>query len=52
MKALRLETFLPYRLSVLANEVSTRLASVYAERFGLTIPEWRTSSATRPEWTG
>ncbi|MBM4228506.1 MAG: winged helix-turn-helix transcriptional regulator [Gammaproteobacteria bacterium] len=41
MKALRLETFLPYRLSVLANEVSTRLASVYAERFGLTIPEWR-----------
>jgi DNA-binding MarR family transcriptional regulator len=41
MKALQLESFLPYRLSVLANEVSTRLASVYAERFGLTIPEWR-----------
>ncbi len=41
MKALRLESFLPYRLSVLANQVSTQLAAVYAERFDLTIPEWR-----------
>lgn len=41
MKALRLESFLPYRLSVLANRVSTQLAAVYAARFDLTIPEWR-----------
>jgi len=39
--ALRLEAFLPYRLSVLANRVSTALARRYRERFGLTIPEWR-----------
>jgi DNA-binding MarR family transcriptional regulator len=36
-----LEHFLPYRLSVLSNTVSTRLARSYAERFQLTIPEWR-----------
>ncbi len=38
---LELERFLPYRLSVLANGVSRRLAGLYADRFGLTIPEWR-----------
>lgn len=38
---LRLERFLPYRLSVLANTVSAAIASVYAERHDLTIPEWR-----------
>lgn len=38
---LELEAFLPYRLSVLANLVSTALARLYAERFGLTIPQWR-----------
>jgi DNA-binding MarR family transcriptional regulator len=36
-----LEQFLPYRLSVLSNTVSTRIAKFYAERFQLTIPEWR-----------
>lgn len=36
-----LEHFLPYRLSVLTNLVSGAIASVYEERFGLTIPEWR-----------
>lgn len=36
-----LEHFLPYRLSVLSNTVSTRIAKFYAERFQLTIPEWR-----------
>jgi DNA-binding MarR family transcriptional regulator len=36
-----LERFLPYRLSVLTNLVSGAIASVYEERFGLTIPEWR-----------
>ena len=33
--------FLPYRLSVLANRVSRELAALYAERFGITIPQWR-----------
>ena len=36
-----LEHFLPYRLSVLSNTVSGRIARSYAERFQLTIPEWR-----------
>ena len=39
--ALDLEQFLPYRLSVLSNTVSTALAGAYARRFGLTIPQWR-----------
>ena len=38
---LRLETFLPYRLSVLANTVSHALAELYRERFELSIPDWR-----------
>lgn len=40
-KTLQLETFLPYRLSVLSNTVSLAIAGAYQERFGLTIPEWR-----------
>lgn len=39
--ALDLEHFLPYRLSVLSNTVSSALAGAYARRFGLTIPQWR-----------
>jgi DNA-binding MarR family transcriptional regulator len=39
--ALRLETFLPYRLSVLSNTVSRALAEAYADRYGLSINEWR-----------
>jgi DNA-binding MarR family transcriptional regulator len=38
---LDLEAFLPYRLSVLSNRVSTAIARVYASRFGLSIAEWR-----------
>lgn len=38
---LRLEAFLPYRLSVLANTVSRAIAQRYEAEFGLTIPEWR-----------
>lgn len=38
---LALNGFLPYRLSVLANTVSGAIAQLYAERFDLTIPEWR-----------
>lgn len=37
----RLEAFLPYRLSITANRISRAFARAYAERFGLTIPEWR-----------
>ena len=39
--ALLLENFLPYRLSVLTNLVSTAIAGAYRERFALSIPEWR-----------
>lgn len=36
-----LEDFLPYRLAVLATIVSNGFARLYAERFGVSIPEWR-----------
>lgn len=36
-----LEDFLPYRLSILSNTVSSMIASTYDKRFGLSIPEWR-----------
>lgn len=38
---LALEDFLPYRLSVLTNRVSGRIARAYQRRFGLSIWEWR-----------
>jgi DNA-binding MarR family transcriptional regulator len=38
---LELDSFLPYRLSVLSNTVSSAIASSYSARFGLSIPEWR-----------
>lgn len=36
-----LEDFLPYRLSILSNTISSTIASAYNKRFGLSIPEWR-----------
>jgi len=36
-----LERFLPYRLSVVTNRISGALSRHYAERFGISIPEWR-----------
>ncbi len=39
---LDLEHFLPFRLSVLANRVTRAVARVYARRFQLSAPEWRT----------
>ena len=39
---LDLDRFMPYRLSVLSNRVSRAIARQYSDRFGLTIPEWRT----------
>lgn len=38
---LRLEDFLPYRLAVLSNTVSTTVARAYDKRFKVSIPEWR-----------
>jgi len=38
---LKLEEFLPYRLNVVANLVSQALSRVYAERYGIGVPEWR-----------
>lgn len=36
-----LEDFLPYRLAVLSNTVSTTVARAYDKRFNVSIPEWR-----------
>jgi DNA-binding MarR family transcriptional regulator len=38
---LKLEDFLPYRLSVLSNQVSQGISQTYASRFGLSVTEWR-----------
>jgi DNA-binding MarR family transcriptional regulator len=38
---LKLETFLPYKLNVVASLVSHALSRVYAERYGIGVPEWR-----------
>lgn len=38
---LKLEAFLPYRLSVASNRVSSTIAETYDAQFGLRIPEWR-----------
>ena len=35
------DRFLPYRLSVLSNTISAAIASQYAERFALSVTEWR-----------
>jgi DNA-binding MarR family transcriptional regulator len=41
-RVLDLEHFLPFRLSVLASRVTRAVARVYARRFQLSAPEWRT----------
>ena len=41
MPDLKLDQFLPYRLSVVSNLVSDAIASTYQALFGLRIPEWR-----------
>jgi len=40
-KTLDLEHFLPYRLSVLSNTISQAIAREYAQRFQLSVTEWR-----------
>ena len=39
-KELILENFLPYKLSILSNTVSSAISTDYDKRFGLSIPEW------------
>jgi DNA-binding MarR family transcriptional regulator len=41
VSALKLDAYLPYRLSVASNAVSRLIARAYEDRFGLTIPQWR-----------
>jgi DNA-binding MarR family transcriptional regulator len=38
---LKLDEFLPYRLSIVSNRVSEAIATAYDRLFGLKIPEWR-----------
>jgi DNA-binding MarR family transcriptional regulator len=41
LSRLKLDDYLPYRLSVASNAVSRRISRAYETRFGLKIPEWR-----------
>ena len=41
MSTLDLANFLPFRLNQIAAELSGRLSTIYAERFGLDVPQWR-----------
>ena len=41
MSDLKLDQFLPYRLSITSNRVSSAIATAYQSLFGLRIPEWR-----------
>ncbi|WP_255938730.1 MarR family winged helix-turn-helix transcriptional regulator [Kordiimonas sp. SCSIO 12610] len=38
---LKLQAFLPYRLSVLSNRISRAIADRYEEQFQISLPEWR-----------
>lgn len=40
-QTLRLEHFLPYRLSIASNRVSGLIAEAYGRMFDLSIPQWR-----------
>ena len=39
--SLQLESFLPYRLSLLSNAISGAIAAVYGDKFAISMPEWR-----------
>lgn len=41
MAQLKLDAFLPYRLSIASNRVSAAVATAYEALFGLSIPQWR-----------
>jgi DNA-binding MarR family transcriptional regulator len=38
---LRLDNFLPYQLNVAASLISQALSRLYAQRYGIGVPEWR-----------
>jgi len=38
---IRLDEFLPFRLAVVANQVSQKIAKIIEKDFQLHIPEWR-----------
>ena len=38
---LTLERYLPYRLSILSNRVSGRIAETYGDKFAMSVTEWR-----------
>jgi DNA-binding MarR family transcriptional regulator len=38
---LKLDNFLPYQLNVAASLVSQALSRIYADRYGIGVPEWR-----------
>ncbi len=44
-RRLELDSFMPYRLSVLQQEVSRLIATAYAEKFGLMRHDWRVMAA-------
>lgn len=41
-KMLRLDSFLPYRLSVLSNKISRSISEYYEKKYDLSRAEWRT----------
>lgn len=41
LKMINLDTFLPYRMATLSQKLSLGFASVYADKYGLTVPQWR-----------
>jgi DNA-binding MarR family transcriptional regulator len=44
-KSFTLEEFIPYRLALLAESVSTAFSKTYTEQFGITVPQWRVMAA-------
>jgi len=44
--SLRLASFLPFRLSVLSNAISQRIAELYDREFGLSVWQWRAMAVT------
>ena len=40
-KILQLESYLPYRLSILSNRISALISEIYSDKFALSITEWR-----------
>ena len=41
MTEFSLDNFLPYQLALLSSQISREFSEIYAENFGLSVPEWR-----------